>query len=167
MRKCDHPDCLNNGEFPAPKSRTQLRDYYYFCIEHIREYNAKWDFFSGYSQDQLYDQMRKDTAWERPTWQAHVPLKLEQRLKDFVRRWTNDTKAYQAAAKKVMSPEAQALETLGLPANADAKAIKRRYRELVKRYHPDKNPDNPKAVERFRVIAQAYSVLQTGKIKDF
>jgi DnaJ-domain-containing protein 1 len=166
MPKCDHPECLQEGEFPAPRSRNNLREYYYFCLDHIREYNAKWDFFSGYSQDQLYEQMRKDTAWERPTWNSGISLKMEQRLKDFVRRWTNDTKSYQAAAKKVMSPEAQALETLGLPANADSKTIKRRYRELVKRYHPDKNPDNPKAVERFRVIAQAYSALQTGKTKD-
>lgn len=163
MRLCDHPGCEKEGEFPAPKSRAQLRDFYYFCLDHVREYNKQWDFFKGYSEQQIYDQMRRDVAWERPTWEANVPLKLEERLHAFIRRWTNDTKEYKKATQKVLSPEAQALQTLGLPPDADIKMIKTRYRELVKRYHPDKNPNDPKATERFKIIAEAYTLLQKDR----
>jgi DnaJ-domain-containing protein 1 len=160
MRHCEHPGCNQEGEFPAPKSRDTLREYHYFCLDHVREYNKGWDFFKGYTEEQIYDQMRKDVSWERPTWTGNIPLKLEERLHAFIRQWTNDNKEYKKAASQVLSKEAQALQTLGLSPSADTKTIKAKYRELVKRYHPDKNPDNPKAAERFKVIAEAYAILQ-------
>lgn len=160
MHLCEHPGCEQEGEFRAPKSRDNLRDYHYFCLAHVRDYNLKWDYFKGYTEQQIYDQMRKDVSWERPTWTGNIPLKMEERLHAFIRRWTKDTKDYKSAVNSAMGKEAVALQTLGLPPDADAKTIKSKYRELVKRYHPDKNPDNPKAAERFKVIAQAYAILQ-------
>ena len=157
---CSHPNCTEEGLFPAPRSRTNLRDHIYFCLQHIREYNARWNFFEGYSEQQMYDQMKRDVHGDRPTWVPSSPLVLEKRLHDFIREWTRDTKRYQKPVEKSLNKEAQALETLGLTVGASVQQIKKRYRELVKRYHPDKNPDNPKAAERFKMIAEAYSVLQ-------
>lgn len=161
LRPCEHPGCSQSGEFPAPKSRDNLREYYYFCLDHIREYNKQWDFFKGFSQDQIYDQMKKDTQWERPTWQPSAPINIETRLRDFIRRFTrdNDHDAQRPPPTTRLSREAQALDTLGLQPNADLKEVKARYRELVKRYHPDKNPDNPKALERFKIISEAYMII--------
>lgn len=158
-RKCNHPGCEKEGEFPAPKSRDNLRDYLYYCLEHVREYNKSWNYFVGYNEKQIYEQMRRDVHGDRPTWIPASSVKLEQRLHDFIRDWTNDTKTYQKPVEKALSKEAQALQTLGLPSDADVKTIKKRYRELVKRYHPDKNPNNPKAVEHFKIIAEAYTLL--------
>ena len=166
-RLCDHPGCTQAGEFRAPKSKTNLREYYYFCLDHVRDYNKKWDYFAGFSQDEMYAQMRRDLVGERPTWPPHVSVTLEKRFHDFVRRWTKDGKTGASSAPKThLSKEAQAFETLGLAPDATSKDIKTRYRELVKRYHPDKNPDNPKAVERFKIISEAYMIIQnswTGK----
>lgn len=167
-RRCDHEGCDQPGEFRAPKSRSTLREYYYFCMEHVREYNKKWDFFKGFTQDQIYSQMKHDLVGERPTWPPHIPIKLETRLNEFLRRWTKDNAAHHTPTmKSPLTKEAQAYETLGLTPNVDQKAVKTRYRELVKRYHPDKNPDNPKAVERFKLVSEAYMIIQgtwTGKI---
>jgi curved DNA-binding protein CbpA len=160
MKLCDHPDCQEEGAFPAPKSRHNLRDYYYFCLDHVREYNKQWDYFDGYNQEQIYVQQKLDSGWDRPTWKASISLKLEQRLHDFVSQWSKETKDYKEAVKTPLSKELHALQTLGLNTDADEKTIKSRYRELVKRYHPDKNPDNPKAADRFKVIAEAYMILQ-------
>jgi len=108
--------------------------------------------------------MRRDTGWDRPTWPSSIPLKLEQRLHEFVRKFTRDTGSNTSTPKPstALTKEAQALETLGLGPQADAKGIKARYRELVKKYHPDKNPDNPKAAERFKIIAEAYMILRAA-----
>lgn len=160
---CDHHGCPASGLYPAPKRNSNQR--YHFCLEHVREYNKKWNYFDGYTPEEMYQQMQKDSAWDRPTWPSSIPLKLEARLHEFVRKFTKDTGSAPIRNTPV-TKEAKALETLGLTAQADQKTIKTRYRELVKKYHPDKNPDNPKAAERFKIVAEAYMVLQTKNIES-
>ncbi|CAN0531639.1 unnamed protein product, partial [Laminaria digitata] len=43
---CDHPDCQESGEFRAPRSRMELTRSYWFCLEHVREYNAAWNYYA-------------------------------------------------------------------------------------------------------------------------
>jgi DnaJ-class molecular chaperone len=50
-------------------------------------------------------------------------------------------------------------QTLGVPKTADAKAIKQAYRKLARKYHPDQNPGNAAAAERFKEINEANEVL--------
>ena len=70
-KKCDSPKCNEKGEFRAPKSRVMLNEYFYFCLDHIKEYNKSWDFYRGMSVEQIEHSMRSDTFWDRPSW----PLK--------------------------------------------------------------------------------------------
>ena len=51
-RKCDKDDC-NKRRVQAPKSRLLLNEYYFFCIEHIKEYNKSWDFYKGLNVNQI------------------------------------------------------------------------------------------------------------------
>src|SRR5579863_1388576 len=67
-RTCDMPGCTAAGEYRAPKSRDTLHDYWWYCLEHVRGYNATWDFYKGMSPGQIEAQLRADTAWQRPTW---------------------------------------------------------------------------------------------------
>src|SRR3954447_15690604 len=48
---------------------------------------------------------------------------------------------------------------LGVPASATAEEIKKQYRKLAAKHHPDKNQSDPKAAERFKEISEAYQVL--------
>ena len=50
-------------------------------------------------------------------------------------------------------------EVLGVDKNADDSAIKRAYRKLAKQYHPDSNPGDESAAEKFREASEAYAVL--------
>lgn len=56
-------------------------------------------------------------------------------------------------------------EVLGVSKNADAAEIKKAYRKLALQYHPDKNPDNKEAEERFKEAAEAYDVLSNEEKK--
>ena len=67
-RPCDCPGCGAAGGFRAPKSRDSLNEYWWFCLDHVRDYNARWDFYKGMTPDQIEAQTRDDTGWQRPTW---------------------------------------------------------------------------------------------------
>lgn len=54
-------------------------------------------------------------------------------------------------------------EILGVQRNASESEIKRAYRSLAVKYHPDKNPDDPQAEERFKECAEAYAVLSDAQ----
>src|ERR1700752_3054970 len=67
-RSCDHPGCLGVGDFRAPKSRLDLHDYHWFCLEHVRAYNLAWNYYAGMSDEEIEAEIRHDTVWQRPTW---------------------------------------------------------------------------------------------------
>ena len=56
-------------------------------------------------------------------------------------------------------------EVLGVARNASAKDIKSAYRKLAKKYHPDQNPDDPKAKDRFASVNQAYEIVGDEKTR--
>src|ERR1700752_5169445 len=68
VRCCDYPGCVAGGDYRAPKSRLHLRDYYWFCLEHVRAYNAAWNYYAGMSDNEIEAEIRSDTVWQRPTW---------------------------------------------------------------------------------------------------
>ena len=57
-------------------------------------------------------------------------------------------------------------ETLGVSKNADAKEIKKAYRKLAIKFHPDKNPGNKQAEDKFKEAAEAYDVLSNSEKKQ-
>ena len=57
-------------------------------------------------------------------------------------------------------------EVLGVSKSASADDIKKAYRKLAIQYHPDKNPDNPEAEEKFKEAAEAYEVLSNPEKKQ-
>ena len=68
VRLCEHSECDEIGEFRAPKSRSDIRCYLWFCLAHVREYNRAWNYFQGMSQDEIEAYQHSSNTWHRPTW---------------------------------------------------------------------------------------------------
>jgi hypothetical protein len=67
QRVCEHEGCEEPGQYRAPKSPDNLEDFKWFCREHVREYNLKWNFFEGTTEAEMEAQLDRDRVWDRPT----------------------------------------------------------------------------------------------------
>jgi len=173
-KKCDSDRCNKKGEYRAPKSRIMLNEYFYFCLQHIKEYNKSWDFYKGMSVDQIESSMRNDTVWDRPSW----PLKGNHGMilddfnifaDDFLKTENdkfNDNYFKNKLHDEILQPEdTKALNDLDLEMPISLEKIKKNYKKLVKIFHPDVNGNNKKAEEKFKKINESYKLLLKKFIK--
>jgi hypothetical protein len=70
------------GVYPAPKSRDALRDYIWFCLDHIRAYNKSWNYYDGLQGAALEAEIRRATTWERPSWKFATGQPSENNFED-------------------------------------------------------------------------------------
>jgi hypothetical protein len=163
-RPCDIPGCANAGEYRAPKDRSHLRDYWWFCLDHVRAYNAQWDFYKGMSPGEIEAQMRADTAWQRPTWplgRLGAAAWEEALATDPILSASGATTKPRARPRDEVPTELrEPLATLGLAWPTTLTEVKARYKELAKRHHPDANGGDRAAEERLKVINLAYAAVR-------
>tara|TARA_B110000263_G_scaffold247179_1_gene259532 strand:+ start:190 stop:783 length:594 start_codon:yes stop_codon:yes gene_type:complete len=176
LKMCDKVSCKNEGSHKAPKSRSNLSEYYYFCLKHVSEYNKSWDFYRGLSVDQIELSMRKDTVWDRPSWPLKGnPHKVIEQLKEFlskdyslfekereIRDFLNNKKIDETLTAK----ENDSLKKLGLKIPITVNEIKKKYKKLVKIFHPDVNANNKEAEKKFREITESYKILLKKFLKN-
>ncbi|MCC7428976.1 MAG: J domain-containing protein [Alphaproteobacteria bacterium] len=176
-RPCDVAGCAEAGEFRAPRSRTSLNEYHWFCLAHVRAYNAAWDYFKGMSPQQIEAEIRQDPTWQRPTWPLgklqgatlrpggqrsaervfHDPLGL---FADGREAEAAARRRAEKAAEDAPAAVRPALSVMGLSWPVSMIELKSRYKELVKRHHPDANGGDKDAEERLKSINQAYTTLR-------
>ena len=169
FKKCDKENCDEKGEFRAPKSRIMLSEYYFFCLDHVKEYNKSWDFYKGLSVNQIENSMREDIIWNRPSWPLKGgPQKVIEQINNFFADDSNpfntDRQNNQYFKNKLIdenltNEENQALSTLNLNLPLSLENIKKSYKKLVKIFHPDVNGNNKKAEDKFKEINKAYKIL--------
>jgi hypothetical protein len=160
VRGCDCPGCIAPGDFRAPRDKS-LSSYYFFCLDHVRDYNRNWDYFSGMSGGEIEGYIRDASVWERPTWplgQWHV---REQQVRDDVmREFFADEMPQTPPSPSLPKAAREALAELELQPPVDFVAIKAQYRTLVKVHHPDANGGSRDAEEKFKSINQAFATLK-------
>lgn len=159
---CEMPGCTQPAGFRAPRSRESLNDYWWFCLDHVRDYNAKWDFYKGMSGEQIEAQLRLDTGWQRPTWPLgklgpHLDAGRIEELIDRMHAPNRRPPRADATPPELRQP----LDTLGLEWPTTIATVKSRYKELAKRHHPDANGGSREAEERLKLINLAYAALRT------
>ncbi len=166
-RLCAHPECLEEGLHPAPKSRDRLRDYFWFCKQHAREYNAAWDYCRGLGQSDIDRIIRQDTVWGRPTWPLGMQRMAGQggefRMKDGTGFFSeDDPKAEPPPDDSPIGTELWAMRALDLAPPLTLTGLKARYKELAKLLHPDVNGGDSEAEERLKRINLAYATLRAN-----
>ncbi len=170
-RPCDHPGCGENGDYRAPKKRhpgpgpKDPDAYYWFCLEHVRDFNKSWNYFAGMSRAEIERFQQEVATWHRPTWklgQGPVRAAMDDNVHDPFDLW-RETGGQAPGNDRAPPPERgrrlDALAALDLEPDADLEQIKRRFKQLAKKYHPDVNGGSKQASERFKVITEAYKSL--------
>jgi hypothetical protein len=172
-RECSWPGCEDAGEFRAPGVRSSgfdgPGDYRWFCLDHVREFNSGYDYFRGMSADEILRAQSPIHGWERES-RAFRPTAGV----DSAPRWADFADPLEAISTRArmrrpagdeegpaVSPdERRALEVLGLPLDADRRALRSRYSELVRRYHPDRNGGDRSFEARLQGVIEAYQLLR-------
>ncbi|GJM01180.1 MAG: molecular chaperone DnaJ [Methyloligella sp.] len=164
--KCNWRSCERPGKFPAPKGRDKEGEYYLFCQHHVREYNKKYNYFVGMDADDIVDYQKENATGHRPTWafKEKEALKKGQRSihdpLNFIDEDEADTAPKTAGGRRLRNMERKSLDDLGLPASASKDDIKTRYKELVKRHHPDLNGGDRNSEEKLAEVINAYNYLK-------
>lgn len=167
-RLCSMPGCSEAGEHRAPRSRDNLEEFYWFCLEHVREYNRSWNFCRGMTEEQVEREIRNDTVWRRPTWPLGSKTAAAQRR--FEAEWRahgfgfasdrEEPDGNGGATVKAATAEEKALRCMDLIPPVNLTQLKARYKELVKQFHPDANGGDKAAEERLKDINDAYTTLR-------
>ncbi len=158
IKYCEWKGCNNKGLYRAPKDRNNLREFRWFCLTHIREYNKKWDYFSGLSQKEIEKEIKKDCTWHLPTWpigQNFYSAKINDEINILNENNKNDKYAKPLKNDKIFN----ALKKLELPIGASLIEIKKKYKVLVKKHHPDANLNNNSSNNKLIEINEAYKIL--------
>lgn len=171
---CQWDGCDKKGAHRAPVGRNAEGQFFLFCFEHVKEYNKGYNYFSGLSDGEIARYQKEAITGHRPTWTVGVnksakdsPLHSDMRSGSYRVRdpfgFVNGTKSNGPRfpeQRKLKTLEAKAFDTMGLEASATSSEIKSRYKELVKKHHPDANGGDRGSEERFRAVIQAYQLLK-------
>ena len=141
---CDEKGCQNEGIYEAPKSPNN-EEKYFFCLKHIKVYNKRWNYFAGKSQKQIYDFQKNDFFEGRPTkpfsngQNSKIKFEFEFSFDKQNFKFKKNKKEEKKNTFKKNSNLEKALEIFSLNYDFNEKTLKKRYKELVKKYHPDLN----------------------------
>jgi hypothetical protein len=173
QQSCAVPGCPHPGEFRAPGERGASFDgpgqYRWLCLDHVREFNAGYDWFAGMSAEEILAAQHPVHGWDRQTRAFSPTAGVDQapRWADFSdpleaisARARARRPAQRADGRAVTPDERRALEVLELPLDADRKALRQRYSELVRQYHPDRNGGDRSFEKRLQAVVEAYQLLR-------
>lgn len=174
---CQRPGCPEAGEFRAPGERTPgfdgPGDYRWFCLDHVREFNAGYNWFEGMNAEEIMAAQHPAAGWDSETRAFRPTAGI-----DDAPRWADFKDPIDAISKRarrmhpqqrpdgrpVTPDERRALETLGLALDADRKALRARYSQLVRRYHPDRNGGDRSLEGKLQRVVEAYNLLKSSRM---
>lgn len=179
-RACQHPRCERTGEFRAPNPYGRSSgpngpgDFLWFCLDHVRDFNAGYDWFEGMSADEISKAQSPLNVWPSETraFRTNGNVDSPPRWADFndpleaisarSKRRMEEMKPAATAKGQILSGEDRAaLKTLGLGHDADRKAVRTAYSQLVRKYHPDRNGGDRSHEKALQDVIAAYTHLKT------
>ncbi len=171
LRTCARAGCDEEGGFKVTRSREHLGEYIWLCLAHAREHNESWDFFRGMDEKDIESFRNDAMTGHRPTWplgkraarmqNPFGSFSVDDGLGTFEK--DADSRPHVRRPERTLTRlQIQALDVLNLAHGATLLEIKARYKELVKRFHPDANGGDRGAEERLKQVIKAYGVLRAS-----
>ena len=156
--KCDFPGCNKCGEYRAPKDRS-LREYYWFCLEHVQLYNAKWNYYDGDFEAEVEQDKKSHMHFKSARSKVNYQFgyKLRDDFEFFGKYAANFASRQQIYYTEKEKEFLQIMELSG--EDLSIPVLKKQYKKLVKKYHPDVNRQDKNAEEKFKQLTLAYHAL--------
>jgi hypothetical protein len=168
---CAWAGCTANGEFRAPTGKRMAdgqRDWRWLCLDHVREFNAGYNYFEGMTPDEIAREQSPHPSWERKTRafasNAYARGDIDDPLGILGDRYGAGTfaKATAKNGRVLTAKDRGALSVLRLDDEASLADIRRRYTELVRRYHPDANGGDRTHERLLQDVIDAYTHLKSA-----
>ena len=174
-RHCSQPGCAEPGEFRAPAAGRRSNfdgpgDWRWLCLDHVREFNSGYNFFSGMSTEEIEAAQTPYGGWDRETRAFAANGSSPPKWADFVdpldaigarfQRATGQA-TQRADGRELSEQDRKSLKTLGLGTDTDRRALRKRYAELLRRYHPDHNGGDRGHEKALQAVIGAYTQLKS------
>ncbi|MBY6046841.1 J domain-containing protein [Vannielia litorea] len=172
QRTCEHEGCNEPAQYRAPKNPDTLDDYYWFCKEHVREYNLKWNFFNGATEEEMEAQIDSDRVWNRDT----KPFRRSAEEKAWARLGVDDPhqvlgenatqnpgRKGNGGGRRLPPTERRAIEILEAKDNMTKAEIRKCYKSLIKVLHPDMNGGDRSQEEQLSEVVWAWDQIKDSR----
>ena len=159
IHQCDHPGCDKKGEYKAPRDKS-LKSYYWFCLEHVQEYNSKWNYYKdGNEEKEDENVFAKRTRFG--SFHSKIKYKFGCDLNEEL-EFLHSFADYKNAENYVRfsSEDRKNLTSLNIKEEElNLDNLKKQYKKLAKTCHPDLHPEDKDAEEKFKRLTLAYKKL--------
>ena len=144
---CEWDNCKETGDYKAPIERDNSKNYKWLCEEHIKLFNKNWNYFDGMSQSEIEKFIKSDSTWHRPTQEFgssdnFFSILWNHALNDKFNFFNKKNAANNFSNKKLSEKDKDAFKIMGLNFNDDWSFVQKKFKTLVKKFHPDTNAGN-------------------------
>ena len=162
---CEWANCNESGKFKAPIEKDNSKNYRWLCEEHIKLFNKNWNYFEGMNQNQIEDFLKSDLTWHRPTQKFgssdnFFNILWNNALSDKFNFFKQEKIINNLNNRQLSEKDKDAFRIMGLEFNADWAIIQKKFKTLVKKFHPDRNSGNKELEDKLKKITMAYSHLK-------
>ena len=162
---CDWNKCNKFGEYKAPVERDNSKKYRLLCLEHIKEFNKNWNYFNGMNDQQIYNFIKSDTTWHKPTQSFgsvdnFFKVLWNNTLKNDSQNNELDPSFDNMRQFRFDQNDIKSFRILGLNVGVKWSNVQKKFKKLVKKFHPDMNSGDKKFEDKLKNITLAYTQLK-------
>lgn len=162
---CAWENCFEIGEYRAPTEKDNSKKYKLLCLSHIKEFNKNWNYFSDMSENEIFDFLKSDMTWHKPTQSFSssdnfFKILWNNALKDDLKSANFINKQNNLKKFKFNNNDIKAFSVLGISAGLKWSKVQEKFKKLVKKFHLDMNAGNKKYEDKLKVITLAYTQLK-------
>ena len=162
---CDWNKCNKSGEYKAPVERDNSKKYRLLCLEHIKEFNKNWNYFNGMNDQQIYNFIKSDTTWHKPTQSFgsvdnFFKVLWNNTLKNDSQNNELDPSFDNMRQFRFDQNDIKSFRILGLNVGVKWSSVQKKFKKLVKKFHPDMNSGDKKFEDKLKNITLAYTQLK-------